>query len=126
MKKTKTVLRIIFFMVLFSNALGQEKLDAKGPILGGFLHDNTTRLIIIKYSQAKGYGDSFSFKLQNQNKAIIELYSFAGKWICNYIVNHGSIFFTFLLPNGIYFIKVREQIKSLYLIPGSEFKVALY
>ena len=103
MKKTKTVLRIIFFMVLFSNALGQEKLDAKGPIQGGFLHDNTTRLIIIKYSQAKGYGDSFSFKLQNQN-----------------------IFFAFLLPNGIYFIKVREQIKSLYLIPGSEFKVALY
>lgn len=106
-------------MVLFFNAWGQEKYDAEGPILGGFMHDNTSRLILSYRSKIKMYpDDAFFIPSQNHQIAVIDVFSVVG-WVCTFSVGECiNCYYYSTFPSGIYFIKVGEQIKVLYMRYG--------
>lgn len=131
MKKIRIVLRLIIFVVIFSNARGQENIDTEGPIQGGFRHDTTARLLICKYNQATGEYNAYFWKSQSHNIAVIDIYSVVG-WVYTYYVgkcrsaDSDSYFYYFPFPRGIYFIKVGEHIKALSLIPGDKIEIMFY
>jgi hypothetical protein len=107
-------------MVLFSNAWGQEKYDAEGPIQGGFRHDTTARLLISKYNHITGEYNAYSWSLLSHHIAVIDVYSVVG-WVYTYYMgSREDIPYYFPFPRGIYFIKVGEQIKVFYLTPGEK------
>lgn len=86
MKKIRFLLSLMFFMDLFSNALGQEKFDAEGPIQGGFVHNNTSWLILSYRSNIKIYPDNaFFIPSQNHKIAVIDVYSVV-RWVCTFSV----------------------------------------
>lgn len=131
MIKLRIVLRLIFFVALFSNAWGQEKYDTEGPIQGGFQNNTTALLLIAEWNQVTGgMGNSYIFTSQSHHIAVIDVYSVVG-WVCTYYVgnchlaNNGSYsyFYYFPYPRGIYFIKVGEQIKLLYMAPGDKYEI---
>ncbi len=127
MRKINIVLRLVFFIVLFSNVCGQDKLDTEGPIVGGFQNDTTARLLIVEWNKITGgMRKSYMMTTQDHHLAVIEVYTFAGKWIGNYIVNHNDVFLTVSLPGGIYFIKVGEGIRALFLTTGDKYEFLLY
>lgn len=131
MKKLRNVFRVILFIVFFSNAWGQEKYDAEGPIQGGFVNDTTARLLIVGYNQVtESHKGSFLLTSQSHHIAVIDIFSVVG-WVCTYYIgncrlaNNGSYsyFYYFPYPPGIYFIKLEEQIKVLYMTPGDKFEI---
>jgi len=117
----------IFLTAPFSIAWGQEKMDTEGPIEGGFRNDTTARLLMIEWNKVTGgFKRSYRTTAQNHNLAVIEVYSFTGKWICNYIVDQKDIFFAFPRQSGIYFIKVGEKIRAFFLSTGDKLEFMLW
>ena len=117
MRKIIIVL-FIFLTALFSITWGQEINDTKGPIQGGFQNYTDPHLLIVENDKVTGvFKRSYLMKVQSHSLAVIEVYSFTGKWICKYIVDQKNVLltFTFPFPRGIYFIKVGEKIREVFL-----------
>jgi len=119
-------------MALFSNTFGQEKFDTEGPIEGGFQNDTTAQLLIVEWNQVTGgIKNSYIFTSQSHHIAVMDIYSVVG-WVYTYYIGNChtassySCFYYFPFPRGIYFIKVGEQIKVLYVTPGDKFEIFLF
>lgn len=119
MTRKVIIVLLVLFASLLPNAWGQEKFDAEGPILGGFIHDNTSYLILSYRSKIKMYPDNaFFIPAQDHQIAVIDVYSVVG-WVCTYSVGKCiDCYYYSTFPSGIYFIKVGEQIKVLYVRYG--------
>lgn len=119
--KTRKIIIVLLVSIasLLPIAWGQEKYDAEGLILGGFMHDNTSRLIISYRSKVKMYPeDAFFIPAQSNQIAVIDVYSVAG-WVCTFSLGKCiDCYYYSTFPSGIYFVKVGEQIRVLYVRYG--------
>jgi len=128
MKKLTLILLLISVATIFysSQVFSQdEEFDAAGPLQGKFIHDGTSRVIVTRISPKGAYCESWSV-IQNSDLSLVEIFSFRGNKVIDYTIEKHDAFSVSLSRNGIYFVKVGNQVNVILLTNGDKLRLAFF